>query len=275
MAAGDLQWSGCGLAGVCRPVCSWRQWYFEYQFFFHCHFRGEVFFLHILFILSLPITSRGGIQSRLGWRLYYLTTKGRGGSIVKIKKNLTLKACPLPYKLFPCPWRRNRAVPQTKLTPQSELDLVVIHLEEKHLHLLCWSYFLKYSDLTIFSTIIFCYFSVNSKSGMASSWRWWLVVRQGLTWWVGGSWNGKVIGIFTSVASARQDLIPFKSSRLKWAFFFCLVSNITFNTDAQTEAPLRWSKAREAPLTSSMLVEACLCWVERHLIFPLKMFYKW
>ena len=93
--------------------------------------------------------------------------------------------------------------------------------------------------------------------------------------WAGGSWNGKVIGIFTSVASARQDLIPFKSSRLKWAFFFCLVSNITFNTDAQTEAPLRWSKAREAPLTSSMLVEACLCWVERHLIFPLKMFYKW
>ena len=70
--------------------------------------------------------------------------------MVKIKKNLTLKACPLPYKLFPCPWRRNRAVPQTKLTPQSELDLVVIHLEEKQLHLLCWSYFLKYSDLTIF-----------------------------------------------------------------------------------------------------------------------------
>ena len=254
MAAGDLQRSGGGLAGVCRPVCSGRQWYFEYQFFFHCHFRGEVFFLHILFILSLPITSRGGIQSRLGWRLYYLTTKGRGGSIVKIKKNLTLKACPLPYKLFPCPWRRNRAVPQTKLTPQSELDLVVIHLEEKHLHLLCWSYFLKYSDLTIFSTIIFCYFSVNSKSRMASSWRWcWgegadivfgeyrreigtglvlglekssrispdafsrscpptrspnLISRLSLSslsrfFWAGGSWNGKVIGILTSVASAR------------------------------------------------------------------------
>ena len=53
-----------------------------------------------------------------------------------------------------------------------------------------------------------------------------------------------MIGILTSVASARKELKPFKSSRLKWAF------NILRYNHGKTSVSKSWFKFQESLMTS-------------------------